>query len=162
MLGRHSYHRNMHGALGGRGGDATKANVLGFHTSIQAPIVLREPEASRSGISERFARWLEAFRGEFLRRLREIRRGIEGAQGGRLAVGFFCKSGRHRSVACATLFKDLLLRGLVRGVRYDGTHHQASFAWFPATCGYCDLCRFQGTLREDLNDAVAACWAGQS
>ncbi len=137
---------------------ASKGNVLGFHTSVQAGIVFSDPNGMRMDISPRFTGWLDSFCRDFLQRVEAIRRAGEGA----LAVGFFCKSGRHRSVACSALFRTVLERGIAQGVRYDGSHHQASFAWFPSTCGYCSLCTFSGEHRRRLNDIVATCWAGAS
>ncbi len=127
-------------------------NVLGFHQVVQDRILT----------STEFTPWLRALRGRVLSAL-SADAGGGGAPQPSLAIVFWCNNGRHRSVACQEIFRDILINhgseiGAGGGTCWDGSTHLASHAWEFGTCNYCETCQRDADAIS-AKQRVSTAWA---
>ena len=79
---------------------------------------------------------LAAWMGKLLRRLNH-EEATFGGDAGTIFITFYCKSGRHRSVACAVIMAQLLEWD---GYTVQETRHLCSEWWPRHTCNMCSEC----------------------
>jgi hypothetical protein len=111
--------------------DRNSVNHLGFSPRIIAGVV------NHRG----FAEWLRRVK----RRVRAEETQM-GLQGDVLALCTYCKSGRHRSVACAVILEYILRQS---GYTMTWNTHLAGHKWARRTCNYCDECRAPSAERDN-------------
>lgn len=108
------------------------------HIGLSGPVLL--------GIAkdQAFGQW-------FFKHVLAVAAAAEALRGGRLHVVCFCRAGRHRSVAVASLLEQLLAKFTAWTTRLE---HLACHDWQWRTCNLCDKCRRPSG--DDLFDAVRA------
>jgi len=133
---------------------------LGFHHSVVAGLVKHGAKVWRQALHEKkpqpFSDWfsefvLLPFWSKTQRWISQSATRSSSSFRGRVVPVFFCKWGRHRSVAMHDLFLPLL--GAFEWVSLDETSHLASQSWQFTTCNYCEDCKL-ASMKPEYQTAV--------
>jgi hypothetical protein len=129
-------------------------NHIGLHGNVQAglmrggAVVVHSRTWKRKDYSLR--QWMVKWP---VRHLIEAARRAWPVNGGRVIIVFYCKSGRHRSVACAEAFSRVLNK--VAWVQQENVEHLSSMSWGFGTCGGCPQCRRWSADHGSVDDHLA-------
>ena len=111
--------------------DRDSVNHLGFSPRIIVGVVRHR----------NFAEWLRHVKRRVLQEEITMNR-----HGDMLALCTYCKSGRHRSVACAVIMEYILSN---LGYTVTTATHLASHKWQQRTCNHCHECRAPSPARDE-------------